>query len=261
MMRLSGLAGSRPCSIEAVLLDAVDLDAHGAAGRIVGSGTGSASEPPARTRSSSMRAQRGAGRPADVVDAALQAVELLDDRQRDDHVGSRRSRRATSGSAMSTDVSSTTRVPGSSPPSGSRADDGRARTSVTRLPDRAVSAAAMLANRGAGSRDSRPDPVPRSGRRYDLSGMSQTHERLVARRRFCAVASALLVGVLIVVPAVGPRAVAAPTRSSGYSVDAVGGGTPGDTGFLPVTPVRVWRRDRLWRHGAARSVRHALAST
>ena len=74
-------------------------------------GTGSASEPPCRTRSSSMRAQRGAGGAADVVGPGLQAVELLDDGQRDDDVDV--AERVThDGSAISTDVSSTIRVAG-----------------------------------------------------------------------------------------------------------------------------------------------------
>ena len=49
-------------------------------------GTGSASEPPWWTRSSSIDAQRGARGAADVVGTRLQAVELLDDDQRDHDV-------------------------------------------------------------------------------------------------------------------------------------------------------------------------------
>ena len=51
MIRLSELVGSRPCSTQQVLLDPVELDLQGSPSP---SGTGSASEPPWRTRRSSI---------------------------------------------------------------------------------------------------------------------------------------------------------------------------------------------------------------
>ena len=92
-----------------VLLHAVDLDLHRAGRRAVahrgGIGERSAGVDPQLLE----RAQRRARGAADVVDPALQPVELLDDRQRDHHVGPDEAGEH-DGSATSTEVSSTIRV-------------------------------------------------------------------------------------------------------------------------------------------------------
>ena len=69
---------------EEVLLDAVDLDlqrARAVAGRHRRGQRAAVADPELLER-----AQRGAGGAADVVRAGLQPVELLDDRERHDHV-------------------------------------------------------------------------------------------------------------------------------------------------------------------------------
>ena len=115
-----------PVLEEAVLLDPVDLDLQACS---VPSGTGSASDPPLRTRSSSMRAQRGPGGAADVVDPCLQPVELLDDVSGTTMSTPSKTLKQT-GSAISTEVSSTTRARCRTAPPMSRSTAGSVRRSV-----------------------------------------------------------------------------------------------------------------------------------
>ena len=82
MMRLSGLAGSRPCStrrcLRTPLISICRLPSP--------SGDGPGQRPAVADAEILDRAQRRAGGPADVVGPALQPVELLDDRERDHDV-------------------------------------------------------------------------------------------------------------------------------------------------------------------------------
>ena len=84
MMRLSELRGIEPVLDEEVLLDAVELDLQAAVAVADGHRLGQrAAVADAQLLD---RPQRGARRAADVVGPRLQAVELLDDDQRDDDV-------------------------------------------------------------------------------------------------------------------------------------------------------------------------------
>ena len=83
MMRLSELAGSRPCSTRQVLLDAVELDLQR---RPVADRHRLGERAAVADADLLDRAQRGAGGPPDVVGPGLQAVELLDDDERHDDV-------------------------------------------------------------------------------------------------------------------------------------------------------------------------------
>ena len=87
MMRLSGTIGSRPCSINRCfctpLISILTVLADDAVADGRGIGQRSAGVDPQLLEG----AQRGARCSADVVDTTLQAVELFDDRQRDDDVG------------------------------------------------------------------------------------------------------------------------------------------------------------------------------
>ena len=82
MIRLSGLGGVEAVLDQEVLADAVDLDLQAAVADRHRAGE-RATVADAQVLD---RAQRGAGRPPDVVGPALQPVELLDDGQRDHDV-------------------------------------------------------------------------------------------------------------------------------------------------------------------------------
>ena len=69
-----------------VLLHPVDLDLDGGGRRTIAHGCGVGQRAAGIHPQLLEGAKRGARRPTDVVDATLQAVELLDDRQRDDHI-------------------------------------------------------------------------------------------------------------------------------------------------------------------------------
>jgi hypothetical protein len=82
----------RRARIEPVLhqemaLDAVDLDLERASARVVDASRRCRQRAARRDPQLLERPQRGARRPADVVPSTLEAVELLDDGQRDDQVG------------------------------------------------------------------------------------------------------------------------------------------------------------------------------
>ena len=86
MIRLSALSGSRPCSIRRCRwMPLTSMRKVPPRGSSV-SGTASTNEPPAAVRNSSMVRRAGSRRAADVVEASLQAVEFLDDRERHDDV-------------------------------------------------------------------------------------------------------------------------------------------------------------------------------
>jgi hypothetical protein len=80
-----GHGGVEPVLDEQVLADVVDLDLQ--RGGAVAGGDGLGERAAVGDPQLLERAQRGAGRPADVVGPALEAVEFLDDRERNDDVG------------------------------------------------------------------------------------------------------------------------------------------------------------------------------
>ena len=105
MMRLSGTSTSRPCSISRCFwMPLISICS-------VPSPTRHRFGERAAVQDAQLldRAQRGASRPADVVGPGLQAVELLDDRERDD-TSTSPNVCTQCGSAISTEVSSTIRV-------------------------------------------------------------------------------------------------------------------------------------------------------
>ena len=105
MIRLSGQLRVEPVLDQQMLLDAVDLDLDGA-----GADRHRLGERAAVLDAQVLdRPQRGARRAADVVGPGLEAVELLDDGERD-HERGVAERRRQCGSAISTDVSTTQRV-------------------------------------------------------------------------------------------------------------------------------------------------------